>query len=132
MAVEREESRYLTVMDIYADMNMNRQKYTRYLPVVEARAGSPARKKTGSKDSESRSSKETDAKNAALSISSKRRATMNSRAAYEEDEMLRRALEESKGGGGPESSNSGHRKSKRTRDDSDEYVQQLRPGWFWR
>ena len=45
-------------------------------------------------------------------LSTKRRATMNSRSAYEEDEMLRQAIEESKAG----------TLGKRQRDDSEEYV----------
>jgi hypothetical protein len=46
-------------------------------------------------------------------ISTKRRATMNSRRTDEEDEMLRRAIEESKGEAGT--------LGKRPRDDSEEY-----------
>jgi hypothetical protein len=46
-------------------------------------------------------------------ISTKRRATMNSRRTDEEDEMLRRAIEESKGEAGT--------LGKRSRDDSEEY-----------
>lgn len=45
-------------------------------------------------------------------LSTKRRATMNSRSAYEEDEMLRQAIEESKAG----------TLGKRVRDDSEEYA----------
>jgi hypothetical protein len=45
-------------------------------------------------------------------LSTKRRATMNSRSAYEEDEMLRQAIEESKAG----------TLGKRVRDESEEYV----------
>lgn len=45
-------------------------------------------------------------------LSTKRRATMNSRSAYEEDEMLRQAIEESKAGA----------LGKRVRDDSEESV----------
>lgn len=45
-------------------------------------------------------------------LSIKRRATMNSRSAYEEDEMLRQAIEESKAG----------TLGKRVRDNSEEYV----------
>jgi hypothetical protein len=45
-------------------------------------------------------------------LSTKRRATMNSRSAYEDDEMLRQAIEESKAG----------TLGKRVRDDSEEYA----------
>lgn len=44
-------------------------------------------------------------------MNTKRRATMNSRGAYDEDEMLRQAIEESKAEGSL---------GKRTRDDSEE------------
>jgi hypothetical protein len=49
----------------------------------------------------------------------KRRSTMNSRAAYDEDEVLRKVLEESKVEGSG-STESGSRKGKRHRDDGDE------------
>jgi len=41
-------------------------------------------------------SRKKDGKNNRQNESTKRRATMNSRGAYDEDEMLRRAIEESK------------------------------------
>lgn len=50
---------------------------------------------------------------------SKRRSTMNSRAAYDEDEVLRKVLEESKNEGPALPSDNGNRK-KRSRDDSEE------------
>jgi len=53
-----------------------------------------------------------DLKNKALQ-NTKRRATMNSRGAYDEDEMLRRAIEESK---------VQDTLGKRTRDESEEYA----------
>jgi hypothetical protein len=49
----------------------------------------------------------------------KRRSTMNSRAAYDEDEVLRKVLEESKTEGQASTEN-GSRKGKRNRDDSEE------------
>lgn len=52
---------------------------------------------------------------------SKRRSTMNSRAAYDEDEVLRKVLEESKHEGPVPLSEPGNRK-KRSRDDSEEWV----------
>lgn len=52
----------------------------------------------------------------------KRRSTMNSRAAYDEDEVLRKVLEESKG----DLPNSSDRRAKRGRDDSDEYASRSR------
>jgi hypothetical protein len=48
----------------------------------------------------------------------KRRSTMNSRAAYDEDEVLRKVLEESKNESLPPSD----KRAKRAREDSDEYV----------
>jgi hypothetical protein len=53
----------------------------------------------------------------------KRRSTMNSRAAYDEDEVLRKVLEESKVDGAANPSETGaSRKGKRAREDSEEYV----------
>ena len=101
-----------------------RQKYSRYLPVYEMMQGKNARKSSVSKDAESKNTRDKD-RNARASADSfsKRRSTMNSRAAYDEDEVLRKVLEESKHEGGtaePENGN-GNRK-KRSRDDSEEYV----------
>ena len=52
----------------------------------------------------------------------KRRSTMNSRAAYDEDEVLRKVIEESKGEGHAISTDGSTRKGKRSREDSEEYV----------
>ena len=78
------------------------------------------RKGSVSKDGEAKPPKDKD-RNARASVESfsKRRSTMNSRAAYDEDEVLRKVLEESKIEGGPAGSTSGNRK-KRSRDDSEE------------
>ena len=51
----------------------------------------------------------------------KRRSTMNSRAAYDEDEVLRKVIEESKGEG-TKSIDGSTRKGKRSREDNGEYV----------
>ncbi|KAJ8612070.1 hypothetical protein MRB53_037621 [Persea americana] len=64
-------------------------------------------------DSESGSSKEPDGKGH-VTLSAKRRSTMNSRAAYEEEETLQRVLEASK----TEGPTSGGRKTKRSREES--------------
>ena len=50
----------------------------------------------------------------------KRRSTMNSRAAYDEDEVLRKVIEESKGEGHTVSMEGSTRKGKRSREDSGE------------
>ena len=96
-----------------------RQKYSRYLPVYDTNHGKNARKSSVSKETENKSGRDKD-RNARASADSfsKRRSTMNSRAAYDEDEVLRKVLEESKNEGGPASEN-GNRK-KRSRDDSEE------------
>jgi hypothetical protein len=88
-----------------ADTFDTRPKSSRYVPIVETTSNrssplssnpDPGRKKDGkSKQSQS----------------TKRRATMNSRGAYDEDEMLRRAIEESKEMGSL---------GKRTREESEE------------
>jgi Ubiquitin interaction motif len=75
----------------------------------ELSPGSSNRDKSRRRDAKSRQS--------AGSLSTKRRATMNSRdAAYDEDEMLRRAIEESRETGSL---------GKRTRDESEEYDQHI-------
>ncbi|KKY19230.1 putative transcriptional regulator [Phaeomoniella chlamydospora] len=68
----------------------NGSKSTRYLPVLEA-TSSPA-SSTASSETQKK-----EAKQKAKELSTRRRATMNSRdAAYDEEEMMRRAIEESK------------------------------------
>ena len=97
-----------------------RQKYSRYLPVYDQHHVKTARKGSVSKDGETKASKDKD-RNARASVESfsKRRSTMNSRAAYDEDEVLRKVLEESKNEGGTSGSTNGTRK-KRSRDESEE------------
>ena len=71
-------------------MFITRPKSSRYVPIPEP---------TSSRSSPLSSNPETALKKqtkAQLIESTKRRATMNSRGAYDEDEMLRRAIEESK------------------------------------
>ncbi|KAI1623108.1 hypothetical protein EDD37DRAFT_458401 [Exophiala viscosa] len=67
-----------------------RTKSSRYLPIPETTS---ARSSPLSSNPEVPRKK--DSKNKQQSESTKRRATMNSRGAYDEDEMLRRAIEES-------------------------------------
>ena len=83
--------------------------------------GKTARKSSIPKDADAKTPRDKD-RNARASAESfsKRRSTMNSRAAYDEDEVLRKVLEESKHEGATQSEN-GNRK-KRSRDDSEEYV----------
>jgi hypothetical protein len=84
--------------------------------------GKTARKSSVPKDADGKTPRDKD-RNARASAESfsKRRSTMNSRAAYDEDEVLRKVLEESKHEGGATQSEIGNRK-KRSRDDSEEYV----------
>ena len=102
------------------DLQKNRQKYSRYLPIVEQSNAKHARKTSVSKEPDDKTSREKD-RNARASVESfgKRRSTMNSRAAYDEDEVLRKVLEESKNEGPAVPSENGLRK-KRSRDDSEE------------
>lgn len=81
-------------------------KSSRYLPVPEH-----VSQRSSSLSSNMDPSRKKDVKSK-QNDNTKRRATMNSRGAYDEDEMLRRAIEESKETGSL---------GKRTRDDSDEY-----------
>lgn len=98
------------------------QKYSRYLPVYDQQHAKHARKGSVSKDSEAKQKDKDRNSRASVDSFSKRRSTMNSRAAYEEDEMLRKVLEESKHEGPIiAGSNNGNRK-KRSRDESEEYV----------
>jgi hypothetical protein len=96
------------------------QKYSRYLPVYDQQHAKNARKGSVSKDGEIKPKDKDRNARASVDSFSKRRSTMNSRAAYEEDEMLRKVLEESKHEGPIiAGSNSGNRK-KRSRDESEE------------
>ncbi|KIX09456.1 uncharacterized protein Z518_00536 [Rhinocladiella mackenziei CBS 650.93] len=83
----------------------NGPRSSRYLPVLEARST-----RSSPPSSNPEQSRKKDSKNKQIE-STKRRATMNSRGAYDEDEMLRRAIEESKEMGSL---------GKRTRDDTDD------------
>ena len=88
-------------------------KSSRYLPVLQQQS---SRSSSSSTTSETRKRDP----NRRVSENTKRRATLNSRVAYDEDEMLRRAIEESKG----EVATLG----KRTRDEAvDEYASHI-PG----
>ncbi|KAF2660592.1 hypothetical protein K491DRAFT_726122 [Lophiostoma macrostomum CBS 122681] len=100
------------------------QKYSRYLPVYELSHGKSARKSSVPKDADSKNTRDKD-RNARASAESfsKRRSTMNSRAAYDEDEVLRKVIEQSKHEGGATQSENGNRK-KRSRDDSEEIKQE--------
>ncbi|GME46333.1 Zinc finger PHD-type protein [Neofusicoccum parvum] len=105
------------------------QKYSHYIPVVGNKVSSKhsARKSSISKEAESRNSKEKDKPSrASVEAFTKRRSTMNSRAAYDEDEVLRKVLEESKGEGGTADSENGTRKGKRGRDDSEDVKQGIK------
>jgi hypothetical protein len=99
---------------------IHRQRYSRYLPVFDQNHSKASRKTSVSKDSDNKSSKDKE-KSSRASVESftKRRSTMNSRAAYDEDEVLRKVLEESKSEGGAGTTDNGTRK-KRSCDDSEE------------
>jgi len=101
------------------------QRYSRYLPVVQAEQKS-VRKNSVSKDTEIKPKKEGAveperevSRASADLLPSKRRSTMNSRQTYDEEEMLRKAIEESRGEKDEVGSS---RKGKRNRDESEEYV----------
>ncbi|KAJ4355495.1 Histone deacetylase complex subunit [Didymosphaeria variabile] len=95
------------------------QKYSRYLPVWDQQHGKNARKGSLSKESDKTPKDKDRLSRASVESFSKRRSTMNSRAAYDEDEVLRKVLEESKHEGAVPLSENGNRK-KRSRDDSEE------------
>ncbi|KAF2114173.1 hypothetical protein BDV96DRAFT_110938 [Lophiotrema nucula] len=101
-------------------------RYSRYLPVYEPAHAKNTRKSSVSKETEGKGARDKDRLNRASAESfSKRRSTMNSRAAYDEDEVLRKVLEESKHEGTAAPSESGTRK-KRSRDDSEEIKQEAK------
>ncbi|KAL1638704.1 Histone deacetylase complex subunit [Diplodia intermedia] len=105
------------------------QKYSHYIPVVGNKVPSKhtARKSSVSKESESRNSRDKDkASRASVEAFTKRRSTMNSRAAYDDDEVLRQVLEDSKGEGGATASENGTRKGKRGRDESEDVKQGIK------
>jgi len=99
---------------------LNSQKYSWYLPVHEQLAKQSARKGSAAKESDNKSSREKERPSrGSVDSATKRRSTMNSRAAYDEDEVLRKVIEESKSDGGVATTESGSRK-KRARDESEE------------
>ncbi|ORY18186.1 hypothetical protein BCR34DRAFT_583112 [Clohesyomyces aquaticus] len=101
------------------------QKYSRYLPVYDQTQSKNARKSSLSKEPENKTGRDKDrSARASVESLSKRRSTMNSRAAYDEDEVLRKVLEESKIEGATTVSESGTRK-KRGRDDSEDLANKL-------
>lgn len=74
-----------------------------------------------SKDSDTKPAKDKEKlSRSSVEALSKRRSTMNSRAAYDEDEVLRKVIEESKNEGGSYVTDNGSQKKKRSRDDSEE------------
>jgi hypothetical protein len=106
-------------------LTLSSQKYSRYLPVCEKLPTKSSHRKTSiAKATETKSTKEKDksaraaAAAAAADSLTKRRSTMNSRAAYDEEEVLRKILEESKTE--VEKQDTSSRKGKRSRDESEE------------
>ncbi|KIW04611.1 hypothetical protein, variant [Verruconis gallopava] len=93
------------------------QKFSHYLPVWSKSHPKSLRKGSVEKDDKAKLLKEKE--RVTRPPETKRRATMNSRAAYDEDEVLRKVLEESKNEGQPSAEN-GSRKGKRNRDDSED------------
>lgn len=98
--------------------------FSRYLPLSQKGASKPINRfgaPTTEREARSKRDRERSLRNF-VENSTKRRSTMNSRAAYEEDEMLRKVLEESRADGIPVVSEGSFRKGKRGRDESDEYA----------
>lgn len=98
------------------------QKSSRYLPVVGS--SSPSSSRSSSLDS-SRNPKDKKRRGSSGPLSTKRRSTMNSRDAAYDEEQLRRAIEESKEGSKSVTDDLGSRRGKRSRSDSESYVNTL-------
>lgn len=103
---------------------LNRQKYSKYLPLHQA-SRTTSRATSIAKDG-ARSPKPGGSKRERLSSASqaaaKRRSTMNSRDAAYDDELLRRVIEASKEDAPPDTSDTASRPAKRGRSDSEELV----------
>ncbi|KAJ9645745.1 Histone deacetylase complex subunit [Coniosporium tulheliwenetii] len=98
------------------------QRYSCYLPVWEHQHPKHSARKTSLSKDADKNSRDKDKTSGRGSVDSvtKRRSTMNSRAAYEEDEMLRKVIEESKHEGDGVKAENGNRKGKRSRDETSE------------
>lgn len=97
------------------------QQYSRYTPVCGNRIPKPSHRKGSASKDAGRSKRDKETSRPSAETFSKRRSTMNSRAAYDEEEALKRALEESKNEG-HQSTENGNRKGKRARAESEEYA----------
>ena len=101
--------------------NVNRQKYSQYLPVHEATSAQASPDSAAQNKGSKRAKDSKGSRLGSENLAGKRRSTMNSRdAAYDEAEQLRRAIEESKKEGGAESIDLSTRRRKRSRSESDE------------
>jgi hypothetical protein len=96
-----------------------RQNFSHYLPVWLKSHPKSARKSSVENDDKKKQTDKERSGRASALPESKRRATMNSRAAFDEDEVLRKVIEESKAEQ-QASTEGGSRKGKRNRDDSEE------------
>lgn len=97
---------------------MSRQNSSRYLPVYEE-ASPKTSPSPSNPDPDSKATKDNkSSRQSGMSLSTKRRSTMNSRdAAYDEEEQLRMAIEQSKGQSADENLD---KRRKRGRSDSEE------------
>ncbi|KAH0538700.1 hypothetical protein FGG08_004717 [Glutinoglossum americanum] len=104
-------------------IGMNGQRFSRYVPALEASSPKPLRSTSQSKDRESKASSNNKSNRPSTgSGPTKRRSTMNSRdAAYDAEVQLRKAIEESeRDGKGSENLDTFSRRGKRGRSDSEE------------
>ena len=115
------------VEDFWATVPLTtlRRRYSRYLPVYESQSSRVSQRKNSlvkgiEKGVEMKPGKDKEKHARAMADSlTKRRSTMNSRAAYDEEEVLRKVIEESKVEG-PLTAQEISRKGKRSRDESEE------------
>ncbi|KAK8185205.1 uncharacterized protein BKA78DRAFT_256675 [Phyllosticta capitalensis] len=104
------------------------QKYSHYIPVVGDKSPPKTniRKGSISKEHDTKAGRDKDKSRASVEAHTKRRSTMNSRAAYDDDEVLRKVIEESKGDGGAAEPETNSRKGKRSRDESEDAKQGIK------
>lgn len=108
-----------TCLDLQETNIFSSQRYSRYLPVYEYSRSHRRKSISKEVDGKAREKEKEKLLKAQADSLTKRRSTMNSRAAYDEDEALKKALEESKGDNRLPLDEASIRNGKRNRDRDD-------------